>query len=80
MRLFSNWLVSCWNLSQRPGKPDVLEHLIVALRALIPDQLTRREKAQPGLKMQRLDEVVLDMSEAGAIPAQCRTPLHFRKV
>ena len=47
-------------------KPDVLEHLMAALSALLQDQLTRRENAQSGPKLQRLDKV-LDMSKAGAM-------------
>ncbi|KAH9990516.1 P-loop containing nucleoside triphosphate hydrolase protein [Russula vinacea] len=47
-------------------KPDVLEHLMTALSALLQDQLTRREKAQSVPKLQRLDKV-LDMSKAGAM-------------
>ena len=49
-------------------KPDVLEHLMAALSALLQDQLTRRENAlaQTGNKLQRLDKV-LNMSKAGAI-------------
>ena len=47
-------------------KPDVLEHLLAALSALLQDQLTRRENAQSGPKLQRLDKV-LDMSKAGAM-------------
>jgi ATP-binding cassette, subfamily F, member 3 len=47
-------------------KPDVLEQLMGALRALLHDQLIRREKARSGPKLQRLDKV-LDMSQAGAM-------------
>jgi ATP-binding cassette subfamily F protein 3 len=47
-------------------KPDVLEHLMAALSALLQDQLARRENAQSGPKLQRLDKV-LDMSKAGAM-------------
>ena len=47
-------------------KPDVLEDLLAALSALLQDQLTRRENAQSGPKLQRLDKV-LDMSKAGAM-------------
>ena len=44
-------------------EPDVLEHLMAALSAFPQDQLTRRENAQTGPKLQRLDKV-LDMSKA----------------
>ena len=47
-------------------KPDVLEKLMAALGALLQDQLTRRENAQSGPKLQRLDKV-LDMSKASAM-------------
>ena len=47
-------------------KPDVLEKLMATLSTLLQDQLTRREKAQSGPKLQRLDKV-LDMSKASAI-------------
>jgi ATP-binding cassette, subfamily F, member 3 len=47
-------------------KPDVLEQLMGALSALLQDQLTRREKAISGPKLQRLDKV-LDMSKTGAM-------------
>jgi ATP-binding cassette subfamily F protein 3 len=47
-------------------KPDVLEHLMSTLSALLQDQLTLREKTQSGPKLQRLDKV-LDMSKAGAM-------------
>ncbi|KAH9992513.1 P-loop containing nucleoside triphosphate hydrolase protein [Russula compacta] len=47
-------------------KPDVLEQLMGTLTALLQDQLERREKAQSGPKLQRLDKV-LDMSKTGAI-------------
>ena len=47
-------------------KPDVLEHLMSTLSALLQDQLILREKAQSGPKLQRLDKVI-DMSKAGAM-------------
>jgi ATP-binding cassette, subfamily F, member 3 len=47
-------------------KPDVLEQLMDALSVLLQDQLTRREKAISGPKLQRLDKV-LDMSKTGAM-------------
>jgi ATP-binding cassette, subfamily F, member 3 len=47
-------------------KPDVLEKLMATLGALLQDQLTQREKAQSGPKLQRLDKV-LDMSKASAM-------------
>jgi hypothetical protein len=47
-------------------KPDVLEKLMATLSALLQDQLTRRENAQSGPKLQRLDKV-LDMSKASAM-------------
>jgi ATP-binding cassette, subfamily F, member 3 len=47
-------------------KPDVLEQLMGTLGALLQDQLTRREKAISGPKLQRLDKV-LDMSKTGAM-------------
>ena len=47
-------------------KPDVVEQLMSTLTALLQDQLTRREKAQSGPKLQRLDKV-LDMSKTGAM-------------
>jgi ATP-binding cassette, subfamily F, member 3 len=47
-------------------KPDVLEKLLATLSALLQDQLTLREKAQSGPKLQRLDKV-LDMSKASAM-------------
>jgi len=47
-------------------KPDVLEQLMSTLSALLQDQLTRREKAISGLKLERLDKV-LDMSKTGAM-------------
>ena len=43
-------------------KPDVLERLMVTLTALPQDQLTRKENAQTGPKLQRLDKV-LDTSK-----------------
>jgi len=47
-------------------KPDVLEQLMSTLTTLLQDQLTRRENAQSGPKLQRLDKV-LDMSKTGAM-------------
>jgi ATP-binding cassette subfamily F protein 3 len=47
-------------------KPDVLEKLMGTLSALLQDQLTQREKAQSGPKLQRLDKV-LDMSKASSM-------------
>ncbi|KAI0271894.1 P-loop containing nucleoside triphosphate hydrolase protein [Russula aff. rugulosa BPL654] len=47
-------------------KPDVLEKLMATLSALLQDQLTHREKAQSGPKLQRLDKV-LDMSKASSM-------------
>jgi ATP-binding cassette subfamily F protein 3 len=47
-------------------KPDVLEKLMATLSALLQDQLTQRENAQSGPKLQRLDKV-LDMSKASAM-------------
>jgi len=47
-------------------KPDVLEQLMGTLTTLLQDQLTRREKAISGPKLQRLDKV-LDMSKSGAM-------------
>jgi ATP-binding cassette, subfamily F, member 3 len=47
-------------------KPGVLEKLMATLSALLQDQLTRRENAQSGPKLQRLDKV-LDMSKASAM-------------
>lgn len=47
-------------------KPDILEKLMATLSALLQDQLTQREKAQSGPKLQRLDKV-LDMSKASAM-------------
>jgi ATP-binding cassette subfamily F protein 3 len=47
-------------------KPDVLEKLMATLGALLQDQLRRRENAQSGPKLQRLDKV-LDMSKASAM-------------
>jgi ATP-binding cassette subfamily F protein 3 len=47
-------------------KPDVLEKLMATLSALLQDQLTLRENAQSGPKLQRLDKV-LDMSKASAM-------------
>jgi ATP-binding cassette subfamily F protein 3 len=47
-------------------KPDVLEKLMATLSTLLQDQLTRRESAQSGPKLQRLDKV-LDMSKASAM-------------
>ena len=47
-------------------KPDVLEQLMSTLTSLLQDQLTRREKAQSGPKLQRLDKV-LDMSKTGSM-------------
>jgi ATP-binding cassette subfamily F protein 3 len=47
-------------------KPDVIEQLMGTLGALLQDQLTRREKAVSGPKLQRLDKV-LDMSKTGAM-------------
>ena len=47
-------------------KPDVLEHLMATLSALPQNQLTRRENAQTGPKLQRLDKV-LDMSKTYAM-------------
>ena len=44
-------------------KPDVLEHPMAALSALLQDQLTRRENTQTCPKLQRLDKV-FDMSKA----------------
>jgi ATP-binding cassette subfamily F protein 3 len=47
-------------------KSDVLEQLMSTLGTLLQDQLTRREKAKSGPKLQRLDKV-LDMSKTGAM-------------
>ncbi|KAI9451534.1 P-loop containing nucleoside triphosphate hydrolase protein [Russula earlei] len=47
-------------------KPDVLEQLMGTLGALLQDQLMRRDEAQSGPKLQRLDKV-LEMSKAGAL-------------
>jgi len=47
-------------------KPDVLEKLMATLSTLLQDQLTLRENAQSGPKLQRLDKV-LDMSKASAM-------------
>lgn len=47
-------------------KPDVLEKLMATLSALLQDQLTLREKAKSGPKLQRLDKV-MDMSKASAM-------------
>jgi len=47
-------------------KPDILEKLMTTLSALLQDQLTQRENAQSGPKLQRLDKV-LDMSKASAM-------------
>jgi ATP-binding cassette subfamily F protein 3 len=48
------------------GKPDVLEKLMATLGAPLQDQLMRRENAQSGPKLQRLDKV-LDMSKVSAM-------------
>ncbi len=47
-------------------KSDVLEKLMATLSVLLQDQLTQRENAQSGPKLQRLDKV-LDMSKASAM-------------
>ncbi|KAI0264984.1 P-loop containing nucleoside triphosphate hydrolase protein [Gloeopeniophorella convolvens] len=47
-------------------KTDIVGKLMNSLKALLQEQLTLREKARPGPKLQRLDKV-LDMSKTGAM-------------